>query len=108
MSTSSLQGGGMVIITDPDQEKNGYYKVCRTANIQATLTSLNAARACKDIKVLKFFPCSDLKKLGDFVESALKNKFMPGSKEWVKVDSVAAIEKISNTVEALADITNGD
>jgi hypothetical protein len=105
--SSQVQGSGYCIITDPDQEKAGLYKICRTANIQSTLTALNAARAAKDFRIIKFFPCSDLQKLGTFVDSALKNKFISGNKEWVKTDDIG-IAKITTTLSSLCDIVNGD
>jgi hypothetical protein len=98
-------GAGMFIATDPSQEKDGIYKVSKSANITTTLAQLNAARSGRDWKIVKFYPVSDLKKLEEFVKSALKNKFMPNSAEWVKVDD-AGLNKICNTIETLADIVN--
>jgi hypothetical protein len=99
------QGSGYFICTDPDQEKLGYYKISKTSNIAQTITKLNSARACKDFKLIKFYPINDLKKMEDFVKSALKNKYIANSTEWVKIDQ-SGLNKLSNTLEALADIVN--
>jgi hypothetical protein len=102
---SLVSGAGYYIVTDLDQEKNGYYKISKTANITITMTQLNAARANRDFKLIKFFPVSDLKKAEDFIKSALKNKFIPNSTEWVKLDE-SALMKTQITIETLVDIVN--
>ncbi len=104
MSTQT-QGSGYYVVTDPDQEKLGIFKVAKTANIATTMLQLNAARSAKDFRIVKFFACADLKKLTEFVESALKAKYIPNSKEWVKLDD-AGLAKVLVTIETLADIVN--
>ncbi len=104
---TSYVGSGYFIASDPDQEKAGLYKVCKTANMTTTITQLNAARANKDFKIIKFFPVTDLKKAEDFIKSALKNKYIPNSVEWIKADTDAALVKVQNIVETLVDIVNG-
>lgn len=97
---------GYYIATDPDQEKQGFYKVSKTANISTTMTQLNVSRALKDFKLVKFFQCADIKKAEEFIKSALKKKYITGSVEWIKVDDVAALNKIQSTIETLVDIVN--
>jgi hypothetical protein len=103
---SQLSGSGFYIATDPDQEKNHIYKITKTANITTTLTQLNAARASRDWKVVKFYPCSDIKKLEEFVKGALKKKYIANTTEWVKLEDEVSVTKIINTLEALANIVN--
>ena len=79
MSGSGLARSGILIVTDPDQEKAGYYKICKTINAQQTVISLNAARAAKDFKTIKFLPVNDLKKSEDFVKQAMNKKYISGS-----------------------------
>jgi len=102
---SSLTGSGFFIATDEDQQQQGYYKVSKTANITTTLAALNASRALRDFRIVKFFPCSDIKKLEDFVKSAMKTKYIPNSTEWVKVDEKGLI-KVETVIETLCDIVN--
>lgn len=102
---SQAQGSGYYIATDPDQEKNGLFKVSKTSKMETTIIQLNAARALKDFRIIKFYPCCDLKALEDFISKALKSKYIPNSKEWVKVDE-AGLNKLQNTMESLADIVN--
>ena len=102
---STPQGSGIYIVTDGDQEKLGLYKVSKTPKIETTMIQLNAARAFRDFKIIKFFPCGDLKQLEEFVSKALKKLYISGSKEWIKVDETS-LTKICNTIESLADIVN--
>ena len=51
--------------------------------------------------------CTDIKKAEEFVRSALKAKYLPNSTEWVKLDTEAALAKVSGTVETLISIVNG-
>ena len=103
--SSQAQGSGVFIVTDPDQEKVGLYKVGKTSKMETTIIQLNAARAAKDFKIVQFYPCEDLKQLEDFVRKALKSKYIPNSTEWVKVDE-KGLSKIQNTIESLCDIVN--
>jgi len=98
-------GSGIYLGTDPDQEKASFYRVAKTANITTTLAQIQATRAMRDFKIIKFFPVQDLKKAEEFIRSALKNKYLPNSTEWVKTDE-NGINKIANTVETLVDIVN--
>ena len=102
---SSISGSGVYIVTDGDQEKLGLYKISKTPKIETTMLQLNAARAAKDFKIIKFYPCGDLKQLEEFVFKALKKWYIPNSKEWVKLDE-ASLAKICATIESLADIVN--
>lgn len=103
MSNQSVQG--YFIISDPHQKQQGYYKVSKTTNINTTLVSLNAARALKDIELIKFYSCNDIKQLEDFIVKALKTRFINNSKEWIKTDE-AGIAKVIVTIETLANIVN--
>ena len=96
---------GILIVTDPDQEKIGLYKICKTLNSSQTLMALNAARASKDFKIIKFYSCQDLKKSEEFIKQAIKNKLFTGSTEWVKLDE-AGLTKIISTIETLINIVN--
>lgn len=98
---------GIYIVTDPDQQKNGFYKISKTANIKATMMQLNSARANRDFKLINFFQCSDLKKAEEFIKSALKKRYIQGSLEWIKVDDEQTLNKVLTTVETLIEITNG-
>jgi len=102
----SANGAGFYIVTDPSQEKEGLYKVASTANITLTMAQLNAARANRDFKLVKFFHVSDLKKASEFIKSALKKKYIPNSTEWVKVDDEVMLNKTVATIESLIDIVN--
>lgn len=103
---SQSTGSGIYLASDPDQMKQGYYKVAKTANITSTINTLNAARANRDWKLIKFFPCTDVKKLEEFVKSALKKKYISNSTEWIKLEDEASVTKIVAKLETLADITN--
>ena len=103
---TTLTGSGIFIGSEPSQEKECLYKVSKTANINSTLNTLNTSRANKDWKIIKFYPCSDTKKLEEFVKSALKKKYIPNSTEWVKLEDETALTKVINTLETLADIVN--
>ncbi len=103
---SSSGSGWFFIATDPDQEKLGYYKIIKTNNLSTSMIQLNNARALKDFKVVKSFQCSDLKKAEDFIKSAMKNKFVTGSNEWIKLPNDTALPKIVNTIETLVEIVN--
>lgn len=104
----SVNGPGIFIATDPDQEKDGLYKVGKTANIASTISQLNAARANKDFKLVGFFSCIDLKKIDEFIKSAMKKKYIPNNTEWIKLDDNAALFKVVQTVETLVEIVNNE
>lgn len=104
MSSSAINTG-YALFTDPDQGAKGFYKLAKTTNITTTLAALNGSRAAKDFKTIKFFQCSDLKKLDEFLKSALKSKFISGSTEWIKVDE-PGLAKLITTIETLATIVN--
>ncbi len=95
----------LYIVSSPDQEKEGYYKVIKTANITTTLATLNNARALRDFKVIKDFKCSDIKQLEEFLVKALKTRYITNSKEWIKVDP-AGLTKVITTIESLVEIVN--
>lgn len=99
-------GPGFYIATDPSQERDGLYKVASTANISLTMAQLNAARANRDFKLVKFFQVSDLKKASEFIKSALKKKYIPNSTEWIKIDDESVLNKTIATIESLVDIVN--
>lgn len=103
---SAPNSAGYYVVTDPQQEKDGYYRVSKTANMSNTLTQLNCARANKDFRIVKFYPVSDLKKAEEFIKSALKKKYIPNSTEWVKIDDQAGLSKVLSTLETLIDIVN--
>jgi len=103
--SSQIQGSGFFIATDPDQEKNGLYKVSKTSKIETTIIQLNSARAMKDFKIIQFYPCENLKQLDEFVRKAMKNRYVSNSTEWIKVDEAGLI-KVRNTIESLADIVS--
>jgi hypothetical protein len=102
---------GIFIITDPDQEKQGLYKVGKTTNIVTTISQLNLARANKDFRAVNFQKCSDLanlNKAAELVKQALKKKFVNNSTEWIKVDDTQALAKIISQIQSLVDIANDD
>jgi hypothetical protein len=104
-ATKSATGSGYFVATDASQETEGIYKVSKSANITTTLAQLNAARSARDWKLIKFFPVQDLKKAEEFIQSMLKNKYIPNTKEWIKVDE-ANLTKILDRMESLVDIVN--
>lgn len=101
-------GSGIFVVTDPDQEKLGLYKVGKTANIKNTLTALNAARASKDFKLVNFMPCNDIHKAENFIKQALKKRYVANSQEWIKIEEQAALAKITAQIESLVTITNDE
>lgn len=96
------------IATDPDQEKNGYYKVSKSTNLTTTLASLNNCRACKDFKIIKNWPCSDIKKAEEFIKSALKNRYVYNSTEWIKIPDDGLLQKTIAKIETLISIVNDE
>lgn len=104
----SVTGSGIYVATDPDQESKGYYRVGKTANISSTIKQLNNARAQKDFKLVCFYPCADLKKIEDFIKSAMKKKYIPNSTDWVSLPDEKALSKAVNTIESLVEIVNDE
>jgi hypothetical protein len=96
------------VATDPDQERQGIYKISKTANMANTLNVLNNARANKDFKIVKTWQCNDIKKADEFIKSALKSKYINGSTEWIKVPDDATFQKIIMKIETLIGIVNDD
>jgi hypothetical protein len=109
MSTTTHSGAGYAILTDPDQEIQGFYKVTKTIDIQATMRTLNLSRAMRDWKIVRFWSCSDLKKLEGIVKTGevLKKRLFNGSPEWIKVDK-DGLAKLQKTLEALVLVANED
>jgi|SRR5579872_1807077 len=103
-----MVSSGIFIATDPDQEKNGLYKVGTTINITTTLLQLNMARAYKDFHTIKFIPVSDLKKSNEFLKPALKKKYVSNSTDWIKVEGEENLTKLILTIETLAAIVNNE
>jgi hypothetical protein len=108
-SAAVHSGPGYAILTDPDQEIQGFYRVTKSTDIQATLKTLNLSRAMRDWKIIKFWPCSDLKKLEGIIKTGevLKKRLFNGSPEWIKVDK-DGLAKLQKTLEALALVANED
>src|SRR5438132_4992611 len=106
-SGNSTSGAGYAILTDPDQEIHGFYKVLKVSDIQSSLRALNMARASRDWKLIKFWPCTDLKKLESIIKTGevLKKRLYNGSQEWVKVDK-DGLAKLMKTLEALVIVAN--
>jgi hypothetical protein len=108
-SVQTHSGAGYAILTDPDQEIQGFYRVTKTTDIQATMRTLNLSRAMRDWKIVKFWSCSDLKKLEGIVKTGevLKKRLFNGSVEWIKVDK-DGLAKLQKTLEALVLVANED
>jgi hypothetical protein len=104
-ASSSADKKGFFCATDPDQEKDGYYKVARTENIDQTMSTLNASRANRDFKLVRFFPCKDLKQLEEYIKKALKSRFISNSIGWVKVEA-NGIDKVLDKIEALVSVVD--
>jgi len=96
------------IATDPDQQKQGIYKVSKSTNLTNTLNILNNARALKDFRIIKNWQCADIKKADEFIKSALKSRYINGSTEWIRVPDESALEKIIMKIETLIGIVNDD
>lgn len=96
------------IASDPDQEKQGYYKVSKSTNLTTTLAALNNSRACKDFKIIKNWPCADIKKAEEFIKSALKNKYVNNSTEWIKITDESLLQKTIAKIETLISIVNDE
>jgi hypothetical protein len=109
-ASSQPAGCGYAILTDPQQELQGFYKVLKTTDIQALVKTLNLGRADRDWKIIKFWPCSDIKKLegiiktGEVLKKRLYNALSP---DWIKVDKDGLV-KLQKTIEALAAVANDD
>jgi phage pi2 protein 07 len=110
MSSSSshnqISGSGYLISTDPNQKRDGYYRVMKTNNAAQSLLQMNLVRAKKDIECVAFFTCTDLAKVEVLVKPAIKNKLVAGSTDWVYCPDEKSVEKLKVTIETLVDIGN--
>jgi len=97
---------GYIILTDPHQKKDGFYRVVKTVNSGTTLNQYTMNRAKKDVEVIGFYGCNDLNKLETLVKPALKNKLVSGSTDWVFCPDEKSVEKLKNTIETLCEIAN--
>ena len=97
---------GYIILTDPHQKKDGFYRVVKTTNSNTTLSQYMINRAKRDVECLGFYACNDLSKLENLVKPALKNKLVSGSTDWVFCPDEKSVEKLKNTIETLCDIAN--
>lgn len=106
-SSPAPSGSGYAILTDPDQELQGFYRVIKSTDIQSTIKALNLCRATRDWKVIKFWACSDLKKLEGIIKTGevLKKRLYNGSTEWIKVDK-DGLAKLQKTLESLVFVAN--
>jgi hypothetical protein len=95
-----------MLITDPDQEVKGYYRLIKNNNKSQTLSTVNLCRALHDVKEIHSWECRNLKKADLFLKEQFKKKWINNT-EWIFCDK-AGLEKVINTVNMLIILSNDD
>ena len=99
-----MSNNGYLIITDPHQKKDGYYRIVKTTNPSLNVTQMNVHRARKDAEPIMFFPCVDITKAEALIKTALKNKFINSTSDWIQCPDENSLEKIKTLLKTLTEI----